>query len=118
MKHRVIGNKLVLCFATAALAIGSAANYNITLFQPTTINGKELKEGDYKLELNDHTAVIRQGKTAVEAEVKPETVDKKYTSTSVKYVVENGKNNIQEIRLGGTKTKLVFEAARSASGGS
>lgn len=117
MKLTTTGNKLVLCFATAALAIGSAANYNITLFQPTTINGKELKEGDYKLELNDHTAVIRQGKTAVEADVKTETVDKKYGSTSVKYVVTNGKNNVQEIRLGGTKTKLVFEAGRTASGG-
>lgn len=117
MKLSAIGNKLVLCFATAALAIGSAASYNLTLFQPTTINGKELKEGDYKLDLNDHTAVIRQGKTAVEAEVKAETVDKKYASTSVKYVVANGKNNVQEIRLGGTKTKLVFEAGRPASGG-
>ena len=117
MKRSPIGNKLVLCFATASLAIGGAASYNITLFQPTTINGKELKEGDYKLELNDHTAVIRQGKTAVEADVKPETVDRKYASTSVKYVVTNGKNNVQEIRLGGTKTKLVFETGRTASGG-
>ncbi|MDQ2898582.1 MAG: hypothetical protein M3Y07_02135 [Acidobacteriota bacterium] len=118
MTLTAMSKKLPLCFGTLALAMASAASsYNLTLYQPTTVEGKMLKEGECKLELKENTAIIRQGKTSVEANVKPETVDKKFATTSVKYVVEGGKNNIQEIRLGGTKTKLVFEPGRTAKGG-
>ena len=53
----------------------------------------------------------------METKIKTESVDRKYDSTSVRYTQENGKYNIQEIRLGGTKTKLVFESGRGANGG-
>ncbi|MDQ6665501.1 MAG: hypothetical protein M3Z23_14055 [Acidobacteriota bacterium] len=118
MTLTAISKKLLLCFGTGALAIGSAASYNLTLYQPIMVDGTPLKEGQCKLVLKDHTAIIRQGKTSIEANVKPETMDKKFASTSVKYIVLDGKNNIQEIRLGGTKTKLVFEPGRTVSGGS
>ncbi len=63
---------VLLGFASAALAVASAASsYNVTFYQPVTINGAELKPGDYKLELKgDNMAVIKQGKTATEAPVK------------------------------------------------
>jgi hypothetical protein len=48
--------------------------------------------------------VITNGKTKVEAEVKVENVETKYSSTSVRYA--DGK--ISEIRLGGTTKKLVL----------
>ncbi|MDQ6705512.1 MAG: hypothetical protein M3Z85_06060 [Acidobacteriota bacterium] len=117
MTLTAISKKLLPCFGTIALAMGSAASYNLTLYQPITVDGKLLKEGECKLEVKDHTAILRQGKTSIEANVKPETADKKFASTSVKYVVSDGKNNIQEIRLGGTKTMLVFEPGRTANGG-
>ncbi|MGI8990031.1 MAG: hypothetical protein ACR2I2_10665 [Bryobacteraceae bacterium] len=117
MTLTAISKKLPLCFGTAALAIASAASYNLTLYQPINVDGKVLKEGECQVEVRDRTAILRQGKTSIEANVKPETVDKKFPSTSIKYVVSDGKNNIQEIRLGGTKTKLVFEPGRAANGG-
>ena len=59
---------VLLGFITAALAVASAASsYNVTFYEPVTINGAQLKPGDYKLELkDDHTAVLKQGKMVTE----------------------------------------------------
>ena len=100
--------KLILSFATLALAVASADTYKVTLFQPSLVNGKELKAGDYKVEVKDSVATIRNGKSSVEAPVKVETGTDKFSSTSVRYQNGDGKYRIQEIRVGGTNTKLVF----------
>jgi hypothetical protein len=100
---------LLLTFATFGLAIASAASsYKVTLFQPTLIGGKELKPGVYKVEVKDSTAVLSQGKESVEAPVKTETADSKFSNTSVRYRNGDGKYRIEEIRIGGTSTRLVF----------
>jgi hypothetical protein len=100
--------KLILGFAVAALAVASAETYRVTLFQPTVVQGTELKAGDYRVDVKDAKVVIAAGKQSVEAPVKVENGDQKFGSTSVRYATENGKYAIQEIRLGGTKTKLIF----------
>jgi hypothetical protein len=81
----------------------------VTLFQPSVVNGNELKPGEYKVTVQDNKAVISSGKTSVEAPVKTETADSKFSSTTVRYRNGDGKYRLQEIRLGGTNTKLVFE---------
>jgi hypothetical protein len=53
-------------------------------------------------------AIISMGKQKVEAAAKIETADSKFSSTSVRYTSEGGKMKIQEIRLGGTNQKLIF----------
>jgi hypothetical protein len=107
--------KIILSFATLALAL-SAETHRLTLFQPTTINGKELKPGDYKVEVKDSKAVISRGKDSVESDVRVESADSKFGSTSVRYANGDGKLNLKEIRLGGTKTKLVFGEATNVGG--
>ena len=101
--------RVLLFFATLAMAANAATSYKVTLFQPAILNGVELKPGDYKIELNDTKATLRRGKQTVEASVKTETADSKFSSTTVRYANGNGKYQIQEIRLGGTHTKLIFE---------
>jgi hypothetical protein len=99
-------------FASFALAIASAASsYNVTFYQPVMINGSELKAGDYKLELKDKTAVIKQGKTATEAPVRVENDSQKYQRTAVRL---NG-NQVEEIRIGGTSTRIVFDKGSNAT---
>lgn len=101
--------KFIFAFSTLALAVASAAaSYKVTLFQPSYINGTELKPGDYKIEVKDNKAVVKSGKNVVEADVKLETGDEKFNSTSVRYTTADGKFKVQEIRLGGTKDKIVF----------
>ncbi len=101
--------KTLFVFATLALAIASAAaNYKLTLFQPSMINGTELKPGDYKIELTDNKIVVKGGKNVVEADVKVENSTEKFSTTSVRYTNADGKMKVQEIRLGGTSSKIVF----------
>jgi hypothetical protein len=101
--------KLMLSFATLALAVASAASsYHFSIFQSSFVAGKELKPGDYKIELNGDKATIKVGKQVLEASVKVESGTEKFSETSVRYGTADGKMTVQEIRLGGTSTKLVF----------
>ena len=98
--------KSLLAFATFALAVASAASsYSVTFFQPVVINGQNLKAGDYKVQLDGDKVSIRQGKSVTEVPVKVENSDNKFATTSVRL---NG-SQVEEIRLGGTHTRLVFE---------
>jgi hypothetical protein len=100
--------KFVLAFAILALAVASAATYRITLVQPSVVKGNELKAGDYRLNVQNDKVTIVNGKQSIEVPVKIENVEQKYDSTAVRYSDQGGKSTISEIRLGGTKTKLVF----------
>jgi hypothetical protein len=86
-------------------------HYRITLFEPASIQGTVLKAGDYSLTLRDTklTIVADNGKTPLEVTVKVESGDKKFDSTSVLLDTAAGIAVVSEIRLGGTKTRLVFE---------
>jgi hypothetical protein len=101
---------LVLVAALGLAAVAGAKSYSITLFQPSTIGGTELRPGDYTLELKDQKVVIRKGKQTAEAPVKVESADSKFSSTSVRYSNGDGKYHIQEIHLGGTNMKLIVNA--------
>ena len=107
--------KFVLAFAILALALATAGtvanvggNYKITLLQPSVVNGNTLKAGDYRLNVGTEKVLIVSGKTSVEVPVTVESADKKFDTTAIRYTTVNGKSSIAEIRLGGTKTRLVF----------
>ncbi len=107
--------KLVLTFVILALAVavagtvpGVVGNYKITLLQPSVVKGKELKAGEYRLNLMADKVTIVNGKQTVEVPVKIESVERKFDTTAIRYVEESGKATISEIRIGGTKTRLVF----------
>ncbi len=99
---------LFLCLLITAITLAAGSSYRVTLFQSSMVSGTELQPGDYKLELKDNKAVITKGKQSVEAAVKVETAENKFGSTSIRYATADGKMKVQEIRLGGTKTRLVF----------
>jgi hypothetical protein len=100
--------KFFALFLTVAMMMASAATYNVTLFQPSLVGGKELKAGDYKVTVTSDKATLSIGKEKIDASTKVETADSKFASTSVRYTTENGKMKIQEIRIGGTNQKVVF----------
>jgi hypothetical protein len=99
-------------FAFLGLAIASAASsYNVTFYQPVMVNGSELKPGEYKLELKDKTAVLKQGNTKTEAPVTIENDNQKFQRTSVRL---DG-THVEEIRIGGTNTRVVFDKSSNAT---
>ena len=99
---------MILSIVLAAFVFAAAANYNVKIFDPITVNGQMLKPGEYKLTLDNEKATFSVGKEKIEATVKVEQSADKYASTSVRFSPVDGKNKMQEIRLGGTKTKLIF----------
>ena len=100
--------KFIAMFAFAAsFALAGASNFNVTLFQPSLIGTTELKPGQYKVQVDGSRMTIKNGKNVVEAEVKTEQADSKFSATSVRYQNGDGKYRITEIRVGGTNTKLV-----------
>ncbi len=101
--------KVLLGFAVFALAVASAKSYSVTLFQASVLAGQELKPGTYSVEVDGTKAVIRAGKRAVEAPVKVHENGTKFNTTQIRYNTAEGKYRIQEIKLGGTKTSLMFE---------
>jgi hypothetical protein len=101
--------KVLLSFAVIGLAVASAKSYTVNLFEPTVVGSTELAPGPYKIEVINQKAVISNGKIHGEFPVKVETGDAKFGTTTVRYANGDGKMRMQEIRLGGTKTKLVFQ---------
>ena len=102
---------LAVMFALGISAAYAASSYQVTLYKPTTINGTQLKAGAVKLELQGDKVIIKQGKTSVESSVTVQNGTQKFFDTSVGYAGDSANNQVQEIRLGGTTTKLLFEAS-------
>ena len=101
--------KLLVCLGIAASAFAAAAaRYNVDFRSPVVVSGTELKAGAYRMEVNGDRALIEGNKQKVECNVKVEEGSDKYSDTTVRYSMVDGKNRISEIRLGGTKTKVVF----------
>ncbi len=102
--------KFVLAFAILALAaafagtIPSARSYQITLTQAAVVNGTELQPGEYRLSFSDSKITLVKGKVNVESPAKVEAVERKFDNTAIRFVG----NIVAEIRLGGTKTKIIL----------
>jgi hypothetical protein len=99
--------KLLLSFVLLGLAVASAKTYTVKLYQTAKVGSVELKAGEYRVEVIDQKAVFRNGTVHGEAAVKVETGEITFNSTSVR-LVGDGTPQINEIRIGGTKTVLKF----------
>jgi len=101
--------KLVVCPGTVAMAWASAAKpYEVILSNPAQVSGTELKPGTYKVDVAGDKVMIRGAKQSVECSVKVEENEQKYSATTVRYNLVDGKYRVNEIHLGGTNMKLVF----------
>jgi len=99
---------LAMMFAIGISVAYAASSYHVTLYKPTTVNGTQLKPGDIKVEIQGDKIVIKQGKTTVESNVTVQNGSQKFDASTVSYSGDSV-TQIQEIRLGGTTTKLLFE---------
>ena len=102
--------QLVVCLGTLAMALASAAGkpYEVVLNNPAQVSGTELKPGTYKVDVAGDRVTIRDSKQKVECAVKVEESSEKFSATTVRYSMVEGKYRVNEIRLGGTNMKLVF----------
>jgi hypothetical protein len=100
MLNKVI-TTLIVVGATTAFA---ASTYKVNILQNTVVEGKQVKAGDYKISVENNTAVLKHGKDSIEVPAHTEQAPAKFPSTTVKYV----DNAINEIHVGGSTTKIVF----------
>jgi hypothetical protein len=108
---------LLFVCAFAGLALAGTKSYTVTLYEPATIGGTEFKAGSYRVDVGDQKAVIHNGNKTSEVPVKVEENPSRYNQTTVRLTNENGKYRVDEIHLGGSKTKLVLNEASSAAAG-
>jgi hypothetical protein len=101
----------LLLFAALGLSVASAKTYDITLDANTKVGSVELKPGKYSLEVMDSSKIRFKATNgqAVEASAKVTTSEKKFPSTLIDLKTVNGTAQVNEIDLGGTKTKILFE---------
>ena len=99
----------LILFGTVGLAVASAgSSYTVDLTEKAVVAGKELKPGQYKIQVDGDKATIKSSGQTAEATVKVENGDQKFSRSTVRYNTADGKYHIDQIQLGGTKTTLVF----------
>jgi len=96
--------KLTLAMFALVAASAAPSHYGLTLSTAQWVGDKQLKPGDYKVEISGDKAVFKTGKTVVEVPATVQQSDQKYLHTSYSSV----DSKIKEIDLGGTSTKIVF----------
>lgn len=106
MRASYLAAILLLC---ASLLL--AKSYTISLSDPSGVGDKELMPGSYTLKVEGEKAVFldRTRKPVVETRVKVENATRKFDATAIEFRKVDGRNRIQAIALGGSKTKLLFE---------
>jgi hypothetical protein len=100
--------------ALGATAFASSNTFRVHIFQNSVVEGKTLKAGDYKLSMNNGTAVIRQGKTSIQVPAREETAPTKAASTELTYL---NNQDLEAINVGGSHTRIVFEGPKAAHSG-
>jgi hypothetical protein len=111
-KETEVMKKVMTIGALLGMSVAYASsNYNVTLYGPANVNGTSLQAGEVKVQLQGDKAILKQGKTSVEAPVHVETKPNKFVSSSV----DTSDGAIREIRIGGTSTVLVFGPAEKAA---
>jgi hypothetical protein len=100
----------VAALALSSLTVLSAKTYEIILSAPTKAGNVTLKAGQYKLKVDGTNATFTDVNTSKSftTPVKVENGDKKFEDTRVQSKKDGETDSIQEIDLGGSKTKLGF----------
>lgn len=98
---------IALFMLVPGLSIAASKSYTLALYQDGILAGKQVTHGQYKLVVDESKAVIKGGKTNVEFPISVSTEDKAWDTTSVVYQAVEGGKKIREIRLGGTKLRIV-----------
>src|SRR5579863_3063296 len=94
--------------ALGATAFAASNSFKVQLFQDSVVEGKTLKAGEYKLSIENGHALISEGKESIQVPARAETEPNKISATELIY---HDNTQLQEVRIGGTHTRIVFEGA-------
>lgn len=96
--------------ALSSLCILSAKTYELTLTTLTKAGSVQLKPGQYTLKIQGTSATFTDvnNSKSFTTPVKVQESDKKFDDTKVQSTKDGDTERIEEIDLGGSKTKLGF----------
>ena len=94
--------------ALSSIAFAGTKSYEFCLSSNTALGTTELKAGEYKIKVEGTQATLRDQTTgkSFTVNVKVEHAGQKFEQTVVKSAAKDGKDQILEIQLGGTDTKV------------
>ena len=98
----------VLLFSVSAFA----GTGTINVSEDTTLHGKQLKAGEYKVKWSDDGAISlsQNGKEVMSTQGKVvEKTDRSNYNSVVKQVQSDGSTKVTELRFGGKRTAIVLE---------
>lgn len=103
--------KLILLFGVAALSIAAAKSYDVTFTSPAVLGAMEVPAGQYQLKYEGSkvTLINSVNGKRVEADATVQAMPTKFSETLVQSKHVDGKDMVDEIQLGGTKTALDFK---------
>jgi hypothetical protein len=111
-------NKLILGACVFSLGIAAAASsYHVRIADPTWVGQTELKPGEYEVKVDGDKVTFKQGKNIVSVSAKIETNASKFSDTQMDVKTINGQAKLQELDLGGTKSKIVLSDAAPIEAG-
>lgn len=111
-------NKLLLGACVFSLGIASAAsNYHIRIVDPTWVGQSQLKPGEYEVRVDGDKVTFKQGKNVVAVSAKVETSASKFSDTQMDVKTVNGQAKLQELDLGGTKSKIMLTDTSAVEAG-
>jgi hypothetical protein len=101
---------VMAALSIAAVTAVSAKSYHINLVNPTKVGTIQLKPGQYDVKVAGSNAVFTDLNTSksFQTPVKVENTEKKFDDTRVQSSKDGDTDKIDEIDLGGSKTKLGF----------
>jgi hypothetical protein len=102
--------KIALFLALASVSL-FAKSYDLTFHNPAILGSVEVPAGQYQLKFEGSKVTLtnlNNGKK-LDAIADVETVDKAFTETTVQSKKVEGKDMVDEIQIGGTKTALNFK---------
>jgi len=114
-KHLAVAVALA-AFTLTAMAGEKVKKHSFKVFNPTEVNGVQLKPGDYAVAFTEGSAVFyRDGKEVAKAAARTEDSSSKFASNSLLYLSDE--KTLSEIRLGGTSQKVILDGVAAAKSG-
>ena len=102
---------LLVLLALTSFAFAGTKKYDVTFGSPAVLAGMEVESGQYQLSFDGSkvTLVNSNSRKSFETTATVQTSEKKYSETIVQSKRVDGKDLVNEIQLGGTKTALDFK---------
>ena len=102
---------LLVLLALTSFAFAGVKHYDVTFGVPAMLGSTSVESGQYQLSFDGSKVTLVNANTrkSVEATATVQTSEKKFSETVVQSKRVDGKDLVNSIQLGGTKTALDFK---------